>query len=178
MILYISENALENISPIKIDSIGLNKKYSSLKTDNITVIKLKALANQSGFTGYYNLRKDELIQKLEAHPGVNEQVLMPGLELPRNTTWSVNTSVILDEPILGDNNPVLQPTPKFIAKSMQKIKDFGKWLLDFIPPKPKVVVEALESFKNLMKICTTREKFHSNWRSQNLHWKILQYSIE
>ena len=31
------------------------------------------------------------------------------------------------------------------------MKDFGEWLLAYIPPKPKVVDEALESFKNLMK---------------------------
>ena len=35
---------------------------------------------------------------------------------------------------------------------MQKIKDFGNWLLDYISPKSKVVDEALESFKNLIKI--------------------------
>ena len=34
---------------------------------------------------------------------------------------------------------------------MQKIKDFGNWLLDYIPPKPKVVDEASKSFKNLIK---------------------------
>ena len=31
---------------------------------------------------------------------------------------------------------------------MQKIKDFGNWLLNYIPPKPKVVDQVLESFKN------------------------------
>ena len=41
--------------------------------DNITVIKLKAIAKQRGIKGYYKLRKAELIQKLEAYPGVNEQ---------------------------------------------------------------------------------------------------------
>ena len=99
---------------------------------------------------------------MEAPSDVNEQVLIPGLEIPRNATRSVNTSAILDDPVLDDNTPVLQPTPKFIAKSMQKIKDFGNWLLDYIPPKPKVVDEALESFKNLIKNCTTRETLHSN----------------
>ena len=54
--------------------------------DKITVIKLKALAKQRGIKCYYNLRKAELIQKLEAHPDVNEQLLIPGLEIPRNTT--------------------------------------------------------------------------------------------
>ena len=81
--------------------------------DNITVIKLKTLAKQRGFKGYYKLRKAELIQKLEAYPDVNEQVLIPGLEIPRNTTRSVNTSATLDEPILDDKSPVLQPTPTF-----------------------------------------------------------------
>ena len=66
------------------DNIGLKKKYSSLKIDYITVIKLKALAKQRGMKGYYKLRKAKLIYKLEAHPDVNEQVLIPGLEIPRN----------------------------------------------------------------------------------------------
>ena len=117
---------------------------------NITVIKLKAHAKQRGIKGYYKLRKAELIHKQEIHPDVNQQVLIPGLEIPRNTTRSVNTSAILDQPIL-DNTPVLQPTKKFIAKSVQKIKDCWNWLLDYIPPKPKVVDEALESFKYLIK---------------------------
>ena len=88
---------------------------------------------------------------MEAHPDLNEQFLIPGLEILRNTTRSANTSAFLDDPIMDDNTPVLQPTPKFVAKSMQKIKDFGNWFLDYIPPKPKVVDEALESFKNLIK---------------------------
>ena len=59
------------------------------------------------------------------------------------------TSAILDDPILADpilddNAPVLQPTSKFVAGSMQEIKDFGNWLLDYIQPKPKVIDEALE----------------------------------
>ena len=133
------------------DNIGLNKKYSSLKMDNITVIKLKTLAKQRGIKDYYKLRKAELIHKLEAHPDVNEQVLVPGLEIPRNTTRSMNTRAILDEPILDDKTPVIQPTPIFFAKSIHKIKDFGNCFLDYIPPKPKVVDDALESFKNLIK---------------------------
>ena len=88
---------------------------------------------------------------MEAHSDVKEQVLIPELEIPRNTTTSVNTSAIHDDPILDDKTPVLQPTPSFIVKSIQKIKDFGNWLLDYIPPKPKLVDKALESFKNLIK---------------------------
>ena len=83
---------------------------------NITVIKLKAFAKQRGINGYYKLRKAELIQELEAHPDVNQQVLIPVLEIPRNATRSVNTSAILDQPILDDKTPILQPTPNIIAK--------------------------------------------------------------
>ena len=36
----------------------------------------------------------------------------------------------------------------FFTKGMQKIKEFGNWLLNDIPPKPKVVHKVLESFKN------------------------------
>ena len=86
---------------------------------------------------------------MEAHPDVNEQVLISGLQIPRNTTRFVNTSAILDDQILDDKTPVLQPTPNFIAKSIQKIKHFGEWLLNCILPEPKVIDEALESFKHL-----------------------------
>ena len=130
--------------------------------DTITVIKLKVLAKQRGIKGYYKLRKAEWIQQLEDHPDVNEHVLIPGLDISRNTTRSVNTSAILDDPNLDDTTPVLQPTQKLIAKSMQKINDFGNWSLDYILPKRKVVDEALESFKNLIKNCTTRETLHCN----------------
>ena len=34
---------------------------------------------------------------------------------------------------------------------MQKIKEFGEWLLNYIPSKPKVVDKVLESFKNKIK---------------------------
>ena len=70
--------------------------------DNITVVKLKTLARQRGIKCYYKVGKSKLIQKLEADPDVNEQVLIPGLEVPRNTTRSVNSNAILDEPILDD----------------------------------------------------------------------------
>ena len=38
-----------------------------------------------------------------------------------------------------------------ITKGMQKITDFVEWMLNYIPPKPKVVDKALESFKNKIK---------------------------
>ena len=60
------------------DNICLKNKYSSLKIDSISVIKLTALAKQRGIKGYYKLRKAQLIKKLESHPDVNEHVLIPG----------------------------------------------------------------------------------------------------
>ena len=110
--------------------------------NNITIINLKP----RGIKCYYKLRKDELIQKLETHPDVNEQVLIPGLEIPRNSARSVYTSAIIDQPILNDNTPELHPTQKFIAKSKQKITECWNWLLDYILLKPMLVDEALESF--------------------------------
>ena len=119
--------------------------------NNITVIILKAIAKQRGIEGYYKLRRGELMHKFEALPEVNAQVFIPGLEIPRNTTRSVHTSAILDQPLLDYNTPVLKPTQKLIAKSKHKIKGCWYWLLDYIPPKPKVVDEALESLKNKIK---------------------------
>ena len=113
--------------------------------NNINVIELKDIAKQRSIESYYKLRKAELIHKFEAHPAVNEQVLIAGLEIPRNTTRSVNTSAILDEQILHDHTSVLKPSQKCIAKSVQKIKDCWNWLLDYIPPKPKVVDESLKN---------------------------------
>ena len=92
--------------------------------DNTTFIKLKILAKQRSIIVYYKLRNADLIQKLEVHPDVNEQVLIPRLEISRNTTRSVSTCAILDDPIMDDKTPVLQPAPNFIAKSIQQIKDF------------------------------------------------------
>ena len=46
----------------------------------------------------------------------------------------------------------MQKTQNFLTMGMQKITDFGEWLLNYIPPKPKVVDKVLEYFKNKIKI--------------------------
>ena len=116
--------------------------------NNHTVVQLKAISKERGIRGYYKLRKAELMHALEAVRLVEQK------------------SNIFDEPILNDPTTVLQPTPwrpsnatrkvkqnikNFFTKGMQKIKDFGEWLLNYIPPKPKVVDKVLESFKNKIK---------------------------
>ena len=37
---------------------------------------------------------------------------------------------------------------RLLQAQKEKIKDFGEWLLNYIPPKLKVVDKVLESFKN------------------------------
>ena len=115
------------------------------KKKNHLVVQLKAIAKERGIRGYYKLRQAELIHALEATRLVEQK------------------SKIFDEPIPNDPTPVLQRTPwrpsnfaaknmqsikNFFTKGMQKITDFGEWLLNYIPPKPKVVDKVLESFKN------------------------------
>ena len=135
------------------------EKYLWIEMENHTVVQLKAIAKDRGIRGYYNLRKVELIHDLEA------------------TKLVEHKSNIFDDPIPNDPTPVLQPTPwrpsnialknkqnikNFAEKNMQKtknvftmgmqkIKDFGKWLLNYIPSKPKVVDKVLTSFKNKIK---------------------------
>ena len=41
----------------------------------------------------------------------------------------------------------MQKTNNFFTMDMLKIKDFGEWLLNYIPPKPKVVDKVLEYLK-------------------------------
>ena len=126
--------------------------------ENHTVVQMKAIAKARGIRGYYKLRKAELIHAFEA------------------TRLLEQKSNIFDEPIPNNPTPVLQPTPlrpsnfwtkvkqnikislqnmqkttNFITVGMQKIKDFGEWLLKYIPPKPKVVDKVPESFKNKIK---------------------------
>ena len=116
--------------------------------ENHTVVQLKAIAKERGIRGYYKLRKTELIHTLEATRLVEQK------------------SNIFNEPIPNDPTPVLQRTHwrpsnittkvkqninNFFTMDVQKIRDFGEWLLNYIPPKPKVDDKVLESFKNKIK---------------------------
>ena len=105
---------------------------------------MKAIAKERSIRGYYKFRKAELTHALEAKRLVEQ------------------TNNIFDESIQNHPIPVLQPTPwrpsnittkvkqnvkNFTAKRMQKIKDFGERLLNYIPPKPKVVDIVVESLR-------------------------------
>ena len=132
---------------------------------NHTVVQLKAIAKERGIRGYYKLRKAELIHALEATRLIKQK------------------SNIFDQPIPNNPTPVLEPTPwrstnittkvkknikNFFTKGMHKIRDFGKWLLNYIPPKPKVVDKVLESFKSKIKKFMKREIVCSNQHRPNL----------
>ena len=117
--------------------------------DNSSLVQQKAIAKERGIRGYYKFRKAKLIHVLEL------------------ATLVEQTSNIIDESIPSDPTSVLQPTPlrpsnittnakqntkKILTKGMQKNKDFGEWLLNYLSPKPKVVDIVLESFKNKIQI--------------------------
>ena len=84
-VIYL-EMLSRKISPFKNGWHCFKEMCSSLEMDNISAIKLKLCAKQRGIKGYYKLRKAELIQKMEARPDVNVQVLIPALyEYQRNS---------------------------------------------------------------------------------------------
>ena len=104
---------------------------------------------------------------MEARPHVGEQILIPGLETSRNTTRSVNTSAILDDSILDDKTPVLQPKSNLIAKSMQKSKlVIGCWIT--YHQNQMWLMKLSNRLRFYFKNCTTRETLPSNRESQNL----------
>ena len=72
--------------------------------NNHTVVQLKAIAKERRIRGYYKLRKAELTYALEAVRLVEQK------------------SNIIDEPILKDPTPVLQPTPWKPSNATTKVK--------------------------------------------------------
>ena len=105
--------------------------------NNHTEVQLNAIAKERGIRGYYKLRMAKLIHALE------------------RTLLVEHISNIFDESIPNDPTAVLQPTPWRSSNVTtndkqnikQNIKVFGEWLLNYIPPKPKVVDKVLESFE-------------------------------
>ena len=72
---------------------------------------------------------------------------------------------------LGDHKISLQKARKekqFFTKGMQKIKDFGECLLNYITTKPKVVDKVLEYIKNKIKKMYEREILCSIQHNPNM----------
>ena len=138
--------------------------------ENHTIVQLKAMAKERGIKGYYKLRKAELINALEATKLVEQKSIIFDEPIPNDPTpvlqqtpWrSSNVATKVKQNIKHFAAKNMQTTPNFFTKGMQKIKDFGNWLLNYIPPKPKVVDKVLESFKNKIKKCMKREILPSN----------------
>ena len=132
------------------------KKYSCIKMENHTVVQLKAIANERGIRGYHKLRKAELIHALEATRLVEQTSNIFDAPIPNDPTLVLQTTPWRPSNIALKNKQNMkdfaaknmQKTTNFFTMGMQKIKDFGEWLLNHIPPKPKVVNKVLESFKN------------------------------
>ena len=70
----------------------------------------------------------------------------------------------------------MQTTKQFFTKGMKKIKDFGEWLLNYIPPKPKVDDKVLQSFKN--KIKKMYEKIDTSFQLKESKSALKKFAIQ
>ena len=73
----------------------------------------------------------------------------------------------------------MQKTKKFFTMGIQKNKDFGELMVNYIPPKREVVDKVLESFKN--KIKKNYEKSDSLFQPKQTKSALkifLRFSIE
>ena len=60
-----------------------------------------------------------------------------------------------------------QNIQNFITRGMKKIQEFGEWLLNYIPPKPKVVDKVLKSFKKNYKLYEKRDTLFQPTQSRS-----------
>ena len=70
----------------------------------------------------------------------------------------------------------MQKTKNFFTMGMQKVKDFGEWLLNYIPLKLKVVDKVLECFKN--KIKTIDENTDSLFQRTQIKSALKNFAIQ
>ena len=88
----------------------------------------------------------------------------------------MNTSAILDDPILNDKIQSYNRHQVSLLKAYKISKIFGNRLLNYIPQKPKVVDEALELFKNqIKKLCNKR---HSSFQLRESKSAFKKFAIQ
>ena len=116
--------------------------------ENHTIVQLKAIAKERGIKGYYKLRKAELIHALEATRLVeqksnifDEQIPNDPTDILQPTPWrSSNAATKVKRNIKNFAAKNMQTTHNFFTKGMQKIKDFGNWLLICMPCSKSIIV--------------------------------------
>ena len=73
----------------------------------------------------------------------------------------------------------MQNIKNFFSKDIQKIKDFGEWLLHYIPSNLNVVDKVLESFKNkIKKMYEKRDTLQPTQYKSALKDFAIQYQIK
>ena len=101
-----------------------------------------------------------------------------GLYISKNATRSVNTSAILDQPILNDKLQSYKQHQISLLKAykISNILVTGCWIT--YRQNRRWLMKLSNRLRIYSKNGTKRETLSSNWMSQNLRWKSLRYSIE
>ena len=152
--------------------------------ENHTVEQLKAIATERGINGYYKLRMVELIHAVEAARLVEQKSNIVDDTIPNDSTpflqptsWRPSNNALKNKQNIKNfaaHN--MQKTTHFFSMGMQMIKDFGERLLNYIPPKPKVVDKVIESFKN--KIIIMYEKRESLFQPTQTKSALNNFAIQ
>ena len=107
-----------------------------LNISKLTVVKLNQLAKERGLKGYSKLNKAGLLRLLE---------------LQENPVSDIDVPVVTPQPLSR-----VQRLKKYLLDKVEDTKKYAKskcnnyvnWLLEHVPPKPKVIDKAFELAKN------------------------------
>src|SRR5271165_3495004 len=136
----------------------------------MTVVELKAAAKAHSLKGYSKLRKAELLHLLDGTRvgGANENIIddpVPNIQVPTLTPSSyVPTSYVR----------------KFYDGTKSAIKEFANWIVSYIPPEPKRIVnEKLEALKTKVNtIFNKLKKFEIRESNTAIGGFAKQYTID